>query len=232
MKKHEIIVMLRCGLQDVMAERSAAKLNPGAAAARTALRRFQSARLTRTHADFLADRETRAAAQFFLNDLYGATDFTQRDADIERVLPRMEHLIPASALLTVAEAIALDALSESLDAEMACRLGENFAQDDYIDVYRAVGRRMDREKQIGYIDSVGHSLCDLVCVPLIGGTLAMMRGPAKLAGISELHHFLERGFTAFKKMKRPQEFVSAIVTRETVILEDLYAGRGEPFRMQ
>jgi hypothetical protein len=231
MKKHEIIATLRRDLETVKAERNRAVIDQDTAAARTALRRFQSARMARTHADLLAAGETRAAAQFFLDDLYGTTDFTQRDTDIERLIPMMERLMPISALQTIAEAIELDGLSESLDGAMAGRLGERFAEDEYVAAYREIARRADREKQIGYIQSVGLSLCELVRIPLIGGTLAMMRGPAKLARLSELHNFLDRGFTAFKQLRRPQEFVSTIVARETAILENLFAGRAEPFKL-
>ena len=231
MDKHEIIARLRRDLQAAVVERQLAAADPGTAAARTALRGFQAARMARTHADLLAAEETRAAAQFFLDDLYGAHDFTQRDADIERIIPMMERMLPASALQTIAEAIELDALSEALDRAMAARLGEQITDDTYAAIYRQVACRSDRERQIAYIQSVGNSLCELVCVPLIGGTLRMMRGPAKLVGLFALHNFLERGFGAFKGMRKPQEFVGKIVARETAILENLYAQRPQPFQL-
>jgi len=231
MKKHDIIATLRRDLQAAMVERQLAATDPGAAVARATLRRFQAARMTLTHADLLAASETRAAAQFFLDDLYGTHDFTQRDADIERIIPMMERLMPVSALQTIAEAIELDALSESLDRLMAAHLGERFAEAEYAAAYRDVGRRLDRETQIAHIQSVGQSLCELVRIPLIGGTLAMMRGPARLAGLHELHHFLDRGFAAFKQMRKPKDFVTTIVARETAILENLYAQKQEPFNL-
>ena len=229
MSKQDIVARLRRDLQAAAVERLVAAKDPEAAAARAALRRFQSARMGRTHADLLADPHTRDAARFFLDDLYGTHDFTQRDADIERIIPMMETLLPASALATIAEAIELDALSEVLDRAMATRLGGSVTEPGYLDAYRSVGARRDREKQIGHIRSVGDSLCELVRIPLIGGTLAMMRAPARLAGLSELHDFLDRGFRAFKQMRRPRDFVDTIVRRETAIMERLYAGAAEPF---
>src|SRR4051812_6232019 len=116
--KQKIIAGIRRELEAVIAERRSASSDPAAHASRIALRRFQSLRMARTHADLLADAKSRAAAQFFLNDLYGTEDLTRRDADLERVVPAMERVLPATALKTVAEAIALDALSEKLDAAM------------------------------------------------------------------------------------------------------------------
>jgi hypothetical protein len=231
MKKHEVIATLRRDLQAAMVERQLAANDSGSATARAVLRRFQATRMSRTHADLLASDETHDAAQFFLDDLYGTHDFTQRDADIERIIPMMESLMPISALQTIAEAIELDALSEMLDRAMAASLGEQFVDDDYIAAYRQITSRADRENQIAHIESVGNSLCELVRIPLIGGTLAMMRVPAKLAGLHELHNFLDRGFSAFKKMRRPKEFVATIVKRETMILDNIYAQKSQPFNL-
>jgi hypothetical protein len=231
MKKHDIIARLRTDLQSVTEERSLAATDPTIAAKRMALRLFQSQRLANTHADLLANEETRPAALFFLEDLYGAADFTQRDADIERLVPIMEKLLPVAALRYIAEAIELDALSESFDAQMATCLGENFTKDDYLNAYRSVGCREDRMKQIDHVRSVGQALCELVRKPFIGSTLAAMRMPAKLTKLTSLQEFLERGFDAFKKMKEPENFVSSIVTRETQILENIYSKKTNPFKL-
>lgn len=229
MNKQKIIAVIRRELGAVMAERRSTQSDPTAHASRIALRHFQSQRMAGTHADLLAKVESRAAAQFFLDDLYGTEDLTQRDADLERVVPAMERLLPGSALKTIAEAIALDALSEKLDAAMARYLGEAFSEEDYVAAYRKAGTRIDRERQLAHVQSVGNALCELVNVPLIGSTLAMMRGPAKLAGLGELQSFLERGFKAFKQMKNPYRFVSTIVQREQRVMERLYAGATDPF---
>ena len=45
----------------------------------------------------------------------------------------------------------------------------------------------------------------------------MMRGPAHLAGLGELHAFLERGFEAFRSMRDASEFLEAIVDRERAV---------------
>jgi hypothetical protein len=59
------------------------------------LRRWQAARLEYSFRDFLAEPRSAPAATFFLTDVYGDRDFTRRDADIARVLPMMERLLPA-----------------------------------------------------------------------------------------------------------------------------------------
>src|SRR3546814_13235731 len=83
------------------------------------LRRWQAARLRDSFAHFLADPSRRPAAEFFLDDVYGDRDFTRRDADIARVLPMMQRLLPEKLLGTVADAIELGALTQALDLPMA-----------------------------------------------------------------------------------------------------------------
>lgn len=227
--KQEAAAIIRRELAAVIVSRKSVQSDPALHAARIALRSFQAQRMADTHADMLRAPGTRAAAQFFLADLYGADDLSQRDASLERIVPAMERMLPAAALWTVAEAISLDALSEKLDAAMAMHLGERFTEADYVAAYRKTGTRSDRERQIGHVESVGRALCELVRIPLIGSTLAMMRGPAKMANLVELQSFLERGFKAFKGMKKPAAFVDTVVRREREIMKRIYAGDSHPF---
>lgn len=227
--KLEAAAVLRRELAAVISARQAARSDPSLHAARLAVRAFQARRMAGTHADLLNESATRPAAQFFLDDLYGTDDLSGRDESLERVVPAMEKMLPAAALRTVADAVALDALSEKLDAEMAARLGPDFLEADYIRAYLKSGTRADRERQIDHVESVGRTLCELVRIPLIGSTLAMMRGPAKMANLAELQSFLDRGFKAFKRMKNPGAFVDTVVRREREIMRRLYAGDDHPF---
>jgi len=227
--KQIIVDSLRRALHEVMHERRVAAHDPAVARARLSLKQFQSRRMALTHADFLATPDTESAARFFLEDLYGTHDMTRRDADVERIIPTMEKMLPAAALSTIAEAVMLDALSERLDSAMADRLGESFTAEDYAAAYVEVASRADRERQLDYVQSVGLSLCELVRIPLIGATLKMMRRPARMAKLGELHDFLERGFSAFKAMKAPQRFVETTLARERRIMQQLNAGAPAPF---
>lgn len=231
MDKQDINAALRRELTRAAAIRQASKNDAAMRATILAIKKFQSERMASTHADLLQSAESHSAAEFFLTDLYGTRDLTQRDADIERIIPVMARLLPEQALQTIADALLLDGLSESLDVAMAGCLGATFRESDYVEAYCVMTRRRDRERQIELIQSVGTSLCNLIHAPLIGSTLKLMRGPARMAGLGELHDFLERGFQAFKKMRQPEQFVATIVARETIILENIYAQRDRPFAL-
>ncbi|NEX61823.1 FFLEELY motif protein [Noviherbaspirillum galbum] len=228
MDKSVLVERLRGDLRNVMVERQRSAADPALQEARHALKRFQVERMTRTHADLLASPATHDAARFFLDDLYGPVDMSQRDANLERIVPTMERLLPPAALETIAEAIALDALSERLDGDMAAALGANFSGEDYLRAYLNVTSHADRVQQIDYIEKLGTALCQLIRVPMIGTLLGMMRRPAKMANLAELHLFLERGWKAFKGMRDPAGFVDTIVQRERRLLEKICAGGASP----
>ena len=230
MRKEDLVKTLERELQQVAAERSNAKNEPAMLAARTALKQFQSARLGRTHADLIADPNTHGAALFFLDELYGAHDLGQRDIDLARIIPTMQRMLSYEALHTITEAIVLDALSERLDSAVARVLGPTFTEDEYVQAYRSATTRAQREHQLDMVKALGDSLCELVRIPFLSLTLTIMRGPATLAGLGQLHQFLERGFTTFKLMKKPSVFVATITGRERAVLENIFEGRAQPLQ--
>lgn len=207
---------------------------PDAARKRLLLREWQAARLSRSYPDLLASERFGKAAHFFLTDLYGPKDFSSRDEEVERIMPLMLSILPLSALQTLSLAIEVDALTEALDAAMVVELEKAGAIDAidaeaYASAYRAVGRQLDRERQIDLIQSTGEALDRLAKKPLLTTLLKLMRAPAHLAGLGDLHEFLESGFDAFRHMGDAHEFLDIIETRERRVLENLFSGAARPF---
>ncbi|MCX7892559.1 MAG: hypothetical protein N2544_09390 [Burkholderiales bacterium] len=213
-------------------------LAKGVAADRTALRAWQAGRLARTHADLLVSDRYRPAAEFFLSDLYGPKDVSKRDGEVERILPSLVALLPAGAIQSLAMALEVDALSEALDALLVEKLraeqrdpARPLAIDEkrYAAAYRACANRAEREQQIELIDAIGTVLDKVAHKPLITAAVDLARGPAHLAGLGEIHEFLERGLHAFRHMSRADEFLAIIRRRETALMDRLFAGAPDPF---
>jgi len=53
---------------------------------------------------------------------------------------------------------------------------------------------------------------------MLAASLKLMKKPAELAGLSELHGFLHRGFAAFAHMKGSDEFLQCIVQAEQALM--------------
>lgn len=193
--------------------------------ARLRLRTWQAARLARTHADLLAHPKYAAAARFFLVDLYGPQDHAMNEEAILRVLPLMKKGLPSSGLDSIADAIELDALSESLDADMALRV-EGGAP--YGEAYRQTGRRDDRIRQIELMRHLGAKLHKLTTAPLIGLALKALRTPAQVGGFGDMHGFLERGYSAFRQAGDARVFVEIVARREEQISSGLFSGDDSP----
>jgi len=73
---------------------------------------------------------------------------------------------------------------------------------------------------------VGDRLDTLVRKPLVGHALKVMGKPARLAGLSGLQDFLERGYQAFRHMDGARDFLAAFERREGEVLDAIY-GRQE-----
>jgi hypothetical protein len=224
MEKEALVKILEQQLRIVKTQRQAIACNPGLVAARSALKKYQSMRLAQTHADFLAQANTRAAALFFLNELYGVQDASARDVDLERIIPTLQRILPVHALQTITQAIMLDALSEQLDTAMATCLGSEFNEQQYANAYRTLTSRDERDRQLMLVKALGASLSELVRIPLLSAMLTLMRGPARAAGLGHLQQFLEHGFGSFKQLKKPTEFVATIILREHAIMKNIFDG--------
>lgn len=199
------------------------------------LQAWQAQRLERSFAAFLRDPARRPAARFFLSDVYGEQDFRQRDADIARVIPRMQRLLPAPLLATIADGILLAALSHAFDLRMASALEtlvphhRELDERLYAQAYRQVGHPRLRGLQIRLIDEVGNGLAEALRLPGIGALLKLSRLPAKAAGLGALQSFLERGCAAFARLGDAGGFLADIRDAETAVMQRLFAGEANPF---
>ena len=208
------------------------RANPVLRSALQRLADWQATRMATTYADLAAQPRYADAIAFFLSDLYGGADFAQRDADLARVVPIMTQMLPARVITTIGDATELNVVSHELDRSLFSRLPRTdgiFTVAEYCAAYRWVPDRPVRARQIGLIRQIGAGLDDYVGKPFIRSALAMMRGPASLAGVSVLHDFLERGFLAFRKMGGAGEFLATIDGRERELMAAIYEGEDAPF---
>lgn len=210
-------------------ERSA---DPDLARALARLSDWQASRLGATYADLAVQPRYADAIAFFQTDLYGAADFSRRDADLARAAPVMARMLPDRVIATVAKAMELNALSQDLDRMMLAHLpraADAFTVAEYCRAYRAMDNRAARGLQIQLIGQFGAAIDVYVGKPLLRTALTMMRHPARAAGLAVLQEFLERGFTAFRKMHGAAEFLATIDRRERALMNAIFEGDTAPF---
>jgi hypothetical protein len=197
-----------------------------------ALKSYQQQRFSLTYADLLATPRYSAVARFFLDELYGPHDFTERDAQLARVVPTLVRLFPDQIVGAVRGLTELHALSERLDTGMAGHL-QTAAIDavGYLAAWQASGTVAQRENQIALTLALGQTLDRLTRNPMLRQSLRLMRGPAKAAGLSRLQGFLETGFDTFKAMGGAQEFLAIVAQRERALAATLFDVNTVPDRL-
>jgi hypothetical protein len=187
------------------------------------LKRYQQSRFARTHSDLLTHPRFGLAANFFLADLYGPQDFTQRDAQFARIVPALVRMFPKDIVATVESLAALHALSERLDSMMAGHLdGSTPSRASYVAAWQATGEPASRTRQIDMVLEVGRALDRHTRSRLLRASLKAMRGPARAAGMGALQGFLESGFDAFAAMGGAGEFLSMVGEREQALARRLF----------
>jgi hypothetical protein len=190
----------------------------------TAIKSYQARRFERSYADLLVSQRYRAAARFFLEELYGPQEFGARDAQFIRIVPPLVRLFPDEIVATVATLARLHALSESLDDEMARYIeGSIVDAQAYVRSWQRTGRGADRQLQIDLTLDVGRALERYTRNPVLRGALRVMRRPAQSAGLGELQRFLEAGFDTFGAMRGADEFLTIVRDREQALCAALFA---------
>jgi len=220
---------LSAALERVIALRENFEAHPELAAPWKAVKQWQSQRLRRTYPDLFSQPRYRVAGEFFLKEIYGDKDFSQRDREALRVVPKLARMLPERAVETLLLAVELDEMSEQLDARVAGCIVMPVTDASYAAAYVAAGTPVERRAQIDHVERIGRALEKLARLPLLSGMLHLMRGPAEAAGLSHLHYFLQHGFDAFKAMGPAGEFLQTISGREARLMQRLFAGDPAPF---
>ena len=192
------------------------------------VKRFQARRFAGTYADLLASGPYGPAARFFLEELYSDRDYAQRDAQFARIATAVERLFPRDVAETAAGLARLHALTESLDHDMARAMGTDDQAEvaAYVEAWKRVGRKEDRQRQLETVISIGAELSRLTRTPGLRLMLKMMRAPASAAGMSSLQRFLEAGFDTFgavaKSRGGAEGFLAIIRDREQQLTHSLF----------
>ena len=211
-------------LKIVEGERRRRARQAGLSRAVDAVKAFQQRRFATTYRDLLASDRYGSASRFFLEELYGPSDFTRRDAQFARVVPALVRLFPSEVVLTVGALAQLHALSEVLDTAMGLAWHglQVIEARDYIRLWQATGRAPDRQAQIDLTLGVATRLDAFTRKPLLRSSLRLMRGPARASGMYELQQFLESGFDTFRAMKGADEFIATVKSRELALAFNLF----------
>lgn len=226
---------IRESIGRVVALRDAARADPALGAAVQAIKRLQAQRFAGTYADLLEQSSYCGATRFFLDELYGDQDFSQRDAQFARIADALQTLFPKPVVAMATTLAQLHVLTEELDfgmahAWLACAEPAEPADMPqalrYLRAWRHVGQSADRTAQLQMVMDTGQELERLTRLPGLRLMLKLMRRPALASGLGSLQHFLETGFDTFAALaKQPgavNTFLGWVQQREAQWIDRLY----------
>jgi hypothetical protein len=191
------------------------------------LQTWQTDRLLTTHDDLWNSKRFKPVMQFFVDELYGPKDFSQRDIELKRAVPKMAKIIPNKGLKSLNTALRLNCLSLELDIALVQKLGgDAINRSSYFDCYRQSSKQSQREEQIQLLEHLSLDLPKVVKIPGISVILMLSRKPAKVAGVGVMHAFLEKGFNSFKKIGNVHDFIEPIISREREMMHALFTAKG------
>ncbi|MBU2953371.1 FFLEELY motif protein [Marinobacter sp. F3R08] len=198
---------------------------------------WQAGRLKETHRDLYQHPGYHQGLEFLLTDLYAPAGMTRRDDNIDRVFPKMVKWLPDNLLNTFAGLVELNLITQRLDLELAELLHQQGAtnsvltSETYCAAYRESRLQSQRETQITLVADVGQQLDRYVRNRTLGWLLSMSRSPAEMAGLTDLHSFLHRGYSAFRKMDDVELLIDRLVSREQQVMRNILSGHPAPFSL-
>ncbi len=223
---------IRDAIEQVFALRAKAAAEPELGRAVSAIKRLQAQRFRGSYADLLQSPDYGEAARFFLDELYGERDYSERDSQFARIAGGLAAVLPGPVMGTAVALAQLHALTEELDHAMAAQwLQErNTAaapeSEAYVQAWNAVGGRADRQRQLEGVVQIGTQLAGVTSKPGLALVLKVMRRPAAAAGLASLQQFLETGFGIFRTLARDkhkaQAFLQTIAQRESAWLQAMF----------
>jgi len=190
-----------------------------------AVKQLQGRRFRGTYDDMLHDPGMAGAVRFFLEELYGSRDYSERDRQFSRIAGAIEKLFPQDVGQLASDLAELHALTESLDLTLAGHWHRQGIQlpeaRRYLAAWRLTGQPDTRRQQLQVVQHLGTELRRLTRSKPLRIALRMMRRPAEAAGLGALQQFLEQGFDAFARLDDAQAFMACIQEREAGWLDVL-----------
>lgn len=220
---------IHAAMQAVAQIRAQHAADPSLAHASAEIKRFQARRFAASYADLLQSPRYKAAAAFFLHELYGDQDYAERDHQFGRIASTISRIFPQPVVHTAAALAEVHALTEKLDHLMALQWAADQAATPhdspiarYLRCWRRVADVAVRQQQLEVVLLLGQELNRLTRITGLRTLLRMMRRPATLAGLDSLQHFLETGFDAFAAMRGADAFLQVVAERESEWIRSLF----------
>lgn len=177
--------------------------------------------------DLRQSADTRAAIDFIVSDLAGI-GISERDHEIQRVIPAMARMLPAKALRVLAAGMEQNARILEINLAICDAYYANhgieiaISEKDYCAAAREAVTLTECLGLVQLTRQLGSELDRVIHIPLLGVTLMTMRLPARLAGFGTLQSFLEKGYLTFRSLDNVDQFLDLAEKLMQQLFERIY----------
>lgn len=214
--------------------------NPQLALRLSTIQNWQKKRMQHTHAALFAVPEHQLMTEYFLNRLYGGSDFEILAGQFARVVnaaKKFERLVPNSTIKTGCEGIELAVLAIELDQQLAQLMTDDFTYNQYgeiddsaiIQLYLEADQAEARYHQLELLDKLGNNLDKYVRSFVVQSAFKMAKGAAERHHFDPMYAFLAEGFAAMKPLKSAEVFVGVFTRHEREIIDHIHHKTPNPF---
>lgn len=159
---------------------------------------------------------------FFAKHMLGDMDLGGLERDPDDSARRINRLL--GDVRAAAAAIEFGALTRELDYAVASRLGDcPPGVVAYARAYRAVGRRADRERQLGLVAFVAEDLSGVARSKLAYSAFKLAKRPARAAGFATIYDLSAAGFDAVRADKQAEQRIAEWLAVEQSLIQRLLA---------
>ena len=200
---------------------------------------WQKQHIQRTHAKQFAEKQNILMSEYFLNRLYGGSDFDALAGQIARLVKyahKAEKLIPENAIKTGTAGVTLAILAVQIDEEVAIQLLEDYPNNPALTdemmrlTYLKLNQGENRLKQLRLLDELGISLDKYMRSFMVQAAFKMCKGAAAKYHFDIMYDFMQDGFLALKPLKSAEKFVKEFTAIERQIVDKVHAGDLNPFQ--
>lgn len=201
---------------------------------------WQKQRMQNTHHDFFNQPQHLLMTKYFMDRLYGASDFNELAFHIRRLIKHakiVEKIIPANALKTGDAGVELARLSIDLDEQVAKLLLEKYPEDQPLDdeimrlAYLELDQANDRLHQMELLETLGEKLDLYVRSRVVKTAFKMSKSLAHRYHVDPIYNFIDEGFKAMEPLDSAKSFVGVFTTKEREIIHAVHNGHPKPFTL-
>lgn len=186
------------------------------------LRRWQSQKVARLHAERAAAHNGQALLSFLTERFYVEADWSELTGRPEKMAATVEHIVDRDRPLVIA--IELQAAAERLDMEMTDAL---LAEDrplnaySYVRTLRRLERGAARLQQMAWLEELIDLVADYADNRPAYWAFKLARAPAHTFGIGRTYELLAEGYAALRATRDLKPGVHAVIADQRARLERL-----------